>query len=156
MKRRTPPSGFTLLELMIVLAILGIMAGIGIPNLLSYIPKARLNGAARMVMVDLMAARMKAVKTNARTQVHFSGTDIGENQYRINNDVDNSGGVNNPEGDATLRDVQDLYSDVTLSSNNNPIFLPRGTATNLATITITNPSGSKTVTTSITGRVKIN
>jgi len=144
-------SGFTILELMIGLAIIGVMAGIAVPNMLAYIPKSRLNGAARMIMTDLMVQRMKAVKTNERTQVHF----IGGNQYRLNDDANGDGTVSNPEGDAVLKDVQSQYPDVSLSSTNNPIFLPRGTATNLATITLTNPAGSKAITVSITGRVKI-
>jgi len=150
-RRNGKSSGFTILELMIGLAIIAIMAGIAVPNMLAYIPKSRLNGAARMVMVDLMAQRMKAVKTNQRTQVHF----INTTEYRLNDDANANGTVANPEGDAILKDIQSQYSDVTLSSTNNPIFLPRGSATNLATITLTNPSGSKTVTVSITGRVKI-
>ncbi len=71
MKYHNPQAGFTMLELVIVSAILAIMAAIAVPNYLTYIPKARLNGAARMVMVDLMAARMNAVKTNRSTQVHI-------------------------------------------------------------------------------------
>jgi hypothetical protein len=47
------------------------------------------------------------------------------------------------------------YKGVTLSSTNNPIFSPRGTASNLATISITNSSGTKSITISITGRVHI-
>ena len=129
------------------------MAAIAVPNYLTYIPKARLNGAARMVMVDLMAARMNAVKTNRSTQVHFLD---GGRQYRMNDDADNSGVVDNPEGDATLRDVQSEYKDVTIASwTGNPKFTARGTASVLSTITLENPSGSKVITVSITGRVKI-
>jgi type IV fimbrial biogenesis protein FimT len=150
-KRVNGSSGFSMLELMITLAIIAIMSGVALPNFLAYIPKSRLNGAARMVMVDLMSARMKAVKSNKRTQVHF----IGGNQYRINDDADGNGTVDNPEGDAILRDVQDNYPDVSLSANNDPVFFPRGTASPTMSVDLSNGSGSKTVTISIAGRVKI-
>ena len=44
---------------------------------------------------------------------------------------------------------------VTLTASSNPSFLPRGTASNLASITLTNSAGSKKITVSITGRVKV-
>jgi type II secretion system protein H len=140
-------SGFTLLELMIVIAIVGIMAGIGIPNLLSYIPKARLNGAARTVLVDLMATRMKAVKTSVNTRISFTSN----HEYLMCDDAD----VCDSADDGVLKDIQDQYSDVTFTFPHIPTFLPRGTGSS-ATITVSNPSGSKTITVSITGRVKIN
>ena len=77
-----------------------------------------------MVMVDLMAARMKAVKTNVDTQVHF----ISDHEYSICDDADTC----DPATDGLIKDIQDQYPDVTFVSTNNPKFLPRGTATNLA------------------------
>ena len=146
-------SGFTLIEMMIVIAIMAIFAGIAIPNYLAWLPKSRLNGAARQVMGDLMAARMKAVSLNHRVKVFF----YSNHEYKICDDADNNGTVTDGEGDVQLRDIQNEYSDVTFDSSNppDPVLSSRGTATN-PTITLQNSSGSKDITISIAGRVKIN
>ena len=151
--RRT---GFTLLELMIIIAVIGILSAIAIPSFLSMLPGMRLNGAARMVAGDLMAARMKAVKLNMTTQVFFDDNGF---QYRICNDTtaDTNTTVDDGEGDVVQRNLQDgrKYHDVTFASNIDPIFTPRGTANNIGSITLTNPSGSKVITVILSGRVQI-
>ena len=152
MQRCNKESGFTLIELIIIIAILAIFAGIAVPNFLSYMPKHRLNGAARQVMGDLMAARMKAVSQNNEFKIFFLANG---HEYMILDDDDNDGTADGGEWTET-KDIQNGYQDVTIGSNNDPIFSPRGTATNLPTITLTNPSGSKIITISIAGRVKIN
>ena len=144
-------SGVTLIELIVIIAILAVVAGIAVPNFLSYLPKNRLNGAARQVMGDLMAARMKAVSQNNDFKIFFLANG---HDYTILDDDDNDGTADIGEWTET-KDIRDEYHDVTIGSNNDPIFLPRGTATNLPTITLTNPSGSKTITINIAGRVSI-
>ena len=144
-------SGFTLIELIVIIAIVAVFAGIAVPNFLSYMPKSRLNGAARQVMGDLMAARMKAVSLNHRVKVFF----YSNYQYKICDDANNDDTVDDGEGDVQLRDIQNEYHDVTLSTTNNPIFHPRGTAPGGTTITLTNSSGTKEVSVSWAGRVRI-
>ena len=152
---RKRQSGFTLIEMMIVIAVFAIVAAIAIPNFMSWLPGMRLNGAARQVMGDLMAARMNAVKQNNEFKVFFNSP--GANQYQILDDDDNDGTADTGEAITTpAKNIQDNYPDVTVSSTNNPIFFPRGTATGLPTVTLQNSSGTKTVTVSIAGRVKIN
>jgi type IV fimbrial biogenesis protein FimT len=147
--RQKQIKGYTLVELFITMAIIGVLAAVATPYFISQMPRYRLNGAARMVMGDLMLARMKAVSENNRYRVYFLS-----NYYMILDDNDNSNGVT--AGDTwQYRYLQDDYRDVTISHTNNPVFLPRGTATYLPTITLTNSSGTKTITISIAGRVQV-
>ena len=135
---------------MIVVAVMGILMTIAIPGYQIFTAQKRLNGAARMVMSDLMAARMKAVSLNQRVKVSF-----GSNVYRICNDADGNGTVADNEGDDIEKDISAEHYDVTLSASANPIFHPRGTAALGGTVTLTNSRGSKYVIVALTGRVRI-
>ena len=151
--------GFTLLEMMIVVAIMGILSAIATPNLMDYMAERRLNGAARMVMSDLMAARQKAVTQNNEFKVFFSANQY---QYTILDDDDNDGTADT--GEATeVRNIRNDYFDVTLSDPDhsaspptNPIFYPRGTALGTTVkLTSSRTGTSKYVKVAPTGRVKI-
>jgi len=147
------------MEMMVVIAVLAAMAGVAIPGFMSLMPGMRLNGAGRQVMGDLMGARMKAVKLNQKTRVSFDDN----HAYTICNDGNNDGTVDSGEGDNITMDLhkesanqEAKYENVTITNNPSAVvFSPRGTATN-RTIILQNSSGSKTITISIAGRVKIN
>lgn len=151
MMKDSAKKGFTLVELMIVIAVMGILAAIASPNLQNYMAQRRLNGSSRQVMSDLMASRMKAVSLNQRVKVSFASN----HQYEIWNDADGSETVENNEGDDIEKDIHNDYHDVTFSATANPVFQPRGTVSPGSTITLTNSSGSKYVKVALTGRIKI-
>jgi type IV fimbrial biogenesis protein FimT len=143
--------GFTLMEMMVVLAVMAVVSAIAIPSFMSLLPAMRVNGAARQVMGDLMDARMEAVKQNHEFKVFF----LNNHEYKILDDNDNDGIDDGGAEISRTIDIQDNYSDVTLSDTGDPIFSPKGTATALSAITVQNSSGSKTVSISIAGRVKV-
>lgn len=143
-------AGFSLTGLLMTLALAAVMVGMAAPSYLDLLPRHRLNGAARQVVGDLMWARMKAVQRNNRFRVFF----LSDHEYRILDDTDNDNDVDSGEWTVT-RDLSAEYRDVVISANNNPIFSPRGTASSLATITLANDAGSKRITISIAGRVRV-
>ena len=58
-------TGFTHLELMVVIGIIGILSAIAIPSYIQWLPKHRVGSAARAVMSAVEFARINAIKTNA-------------------------------------------------------------------------------------------
>jgi type IV fimbrial biogenesis protein FimT len=144
--------GFTMTELMVSVGIFTILVAIAAPNMVANIPAMRLNGAARQVLGDLMWARAKAVNENNQFVVTFPNN----TSYTLLDDDNNNGSANGGEWTKT-QNIQTNFTDVTLAkSGGDPTFSPRGTAAGATTITLTNSSGTRTVTVSITGNVKIN
>lgn len=65
MNNLTKNNGFTALELLIVIAIIGILAAVAIPSFQSMIEQNRLKQALESIKSDLELARTRAIKTNS-------------------------------------------------------------------------------------------
>ncbi len=71
-KETTTLSGFTLLELLFVVFILGVMAAVALPNWSRMIENIELRSAAQKIMLDLQGAKSNAVRHNACVGVTFT------------------------------------------------------------------------------------
>jgi type IV fimbrial biogenesis protein FimT len=82
--------GFSIFELIVVVAIITVVTGIVIPVYFSMKPTIRVNGAARQIQGDFMWARMRAVTENNDYVIAFgkAGTppDLSNNTYYIYDD----------------------------------------------------------------------
>jgi prepilin-type N-terminal cleavage/methylation domain-containing protein len=76
--------GVTLLELMVVLAIIGVMMAVAVPSYYAWLPHLRVKGAARDVAEALQIARMKAVaKNNAYIVIFKFNADSPPNSFSM-------------------------------------------------------------------------
>jgi type IV fimbrial biogenesis protein FimT len=134
--------GFTLAEMMAVTGVLAVLVMVAVPNYVAFQPNLRLNGASREVLGKLMWVRSKAVEENVIYDVTFP--------------TDHTIEIRKAGVLIQTVDIQTEYTGVTFSkSGDDPTFNSRGTAGGATTITIINSSGSKTVTVTATGNVRI-
>ena len=61
--------GFTLIELMVTVAVLGIVIGFAVPGFQSVVNGNRLAGAANELIATMQVARMEAIRRNRRVAV---------------------------------------------------------------------------------------
>ncbi len=60
----TPSRGFTLIELVVTVAVAGILAAIAVPSMTAFINASRLSGATEELTAGLQLARTEAVRRN--------------------------------------------------------------------------------------------
>lgn len=69
---RQKNAGFTLLEALIVVAIIAILAAFAVPSFNITLDKQRITSAAEAVLADLRWARAEAIKRNKKVRVIFT------------------------------------------------------------------------------------
>lgn len=76
---RRPPTpqrqaGFTLIESLVVVAVIGILVLISAPSFLKMMNRFKLTGTSRELMSLMQAARLESIKMNAPAQVNYDAT----------------------------------------------------------------------------------
>jgi len=75
-KSASARKGFTLVEILVAVAIIGIMAIIFYPNILNTLETRKIEGSAREILTNLQRAKFQAVKTKLNHRVKFEA--VGE------------------------------------------------------------------------------
>ena len=99
-------NGFTLIELAVIIAVVGILAVIAIPGFMTWLPKHRLKSAARDLYSNMQLTKIGAVRANAKWAIVFDpGPTPGA--YYICSDAGANGTWQGPGADDTVeRTVQ--------------------------------------------------
>ena len=106
-------AGFTLIEVMIVVVIVGIIAGLTIPAFMNYFQRQKLIGVQRELMADIAYVRSLAIARR--------------NTYRIDFNADNYQIVDPGAGDQIMRQRQ-MPDGIILNADGNPNFYAHGLA----------------------------
>ena len=152
--------GFSLLELLLVIALLGILTGIASLQLAPLLQRVAVNSGVRQVAADLQLVRMQAIAHNRRLRVTFQpGSDTYLVEKRENgrwqdhrlhsHDRTGDGSGSIPLPASVIVAAANSHGDV--------IFIPRGHVDGGMTLTLASPDGrfSKHLVINLAGRVRI-
>jgi prepilin-type N-terminal cleavage/methylation domain-containing protein len=153
-------SGFTFIELAVVIAIVGVLAGIAIPNFVGWLPKYRLNSSIDDIQALVQNARLRAVKENAHVAVLLDPDNDGlDGDYMAF--VDENSDWNKDAGEALVMQGE-VSSGIRITgtgyASNRFSFNSRGLCIEgSGSVTLRNSKGkTKTVNIEMTGSSRIN
>ena len=147
MLNRTQQFGFTMTELMITIAILGILTALAAPSFTSLLERRKIIAAAEAIQSDLRWARGEAIKRNTDVTVTFTPGAAGAWSYTIT-----------PAGKTVNSATVPEFGNVALAENfsghDTQFDHIRGTSGG-GTVTLTSSAGEVHVVLSLLGRARI-
>ena len=147
MQNRTREIGFTLLELMIIVAILGILTALAAPSFTSLLERRKIIAAAEAIQSDLRWARGEAIKRNTDVTVSFTPGAGGVWKYVITP-------ATKTVDSATIPEFGNIALAENFGSDDTQFDRTRGISEN-GTVTLTSSAGEVRIILSPLGRARI-
>ena len=133
-----PRPGFSILELVVALALVGILAAIALPGWSRLLPAYQLDGSVRQVQSELHSIKMRAAAQNAKFQLAYLAD---ASQYMI-------------RSDSKVLATKPLPEGIVITKAGSISFSPRGTA-DANRVRLRSSTGlCKQIVVSATGRVR--
>ena len=136
--------GFTVVELLVVVVILGVAGSVALPNVMSYMEAYRLRSASRELYGNMQLARISAIKAREDCYIAFNTPVTNKYQVYFNSKV--------------LKTVNLRKHDKALSFSAAPekvYFQANGMANGEADITVSNPDSNYTASVFFSGAIKL-
>ena len=121
--------GHTLLEVVVVVAIIGIFVVIGVPNFIDWLHQYRLQSAATSLMNHLRAARLLSIFKGVKHQVQLKTAD-GGNYYQVVEDPGGKDVIVRSIGRIVLHKYFGEVKITSIPSSGRITFYPKGTSNN--------------------------
>lgn len=149
-------TGFTLMELVIVVVVIGIIAGMAVPSFLSYLPKQRVKATARDMVSELRLARSQSI---SERQAYGVTIDLSKQSFTYFADADGDGTLS--AGDSTIT-ADTVSTDVKITTctftNNTVVFGSTGSASSSGDLQVVSSDGQVIMSINVlasTGRVRL-
>lgn len=135
-------SGFSLIEVVLAVTILGLIVALLSHSITHQAPQYQLKRATWDIYSRLNYARYKAIYRGMKYKVSFDSNCCVIEKF-------------DDKKSEWKTEQQSFLDGVTITANNSPIFHPRGTVSNLASITVQNSRGQYKISIAISGRIKV-
>jgi prepilin-type N-terminal cleavage/methylation domain-containing protein len=154
--------GFTLVELLVAIVIVGVLTGLALPNLTKWTQGTKVKKVARQIVTDMQFAKMRAISESVQYRVYFDTTN---KQHYIQKGNLSSGST----GWTTVGTVRNLtdaanpyyakgvtFTDTfTTSCTDCVIFSPTGEATPSGSVTCSASGNTRVVNVTSSGRIRV-
>jgi len=157
-------SGITFFELMVVVGIISILAGLAIPGFFNWLPQYRMRSAADDVLSTLQYAKLRAVRENDIVSVTFDTANDGYLVFLDNGAGGNAGNGSQEAGEATVKGGR-MPAGIDLQSTGFPLdpvlgqpvvqFTRRGFPVTSGNIVVANGTATRTINLTLGGSLSI-